>query len=44
MAVGRRPRVEGLGLAEIGVEFDATGWVRVDESLSDNGSWGIRGR
>jgi NAD(P) transhydrogenase len=30
VAIGRRPRVEGLGLAEIGVEFDPTGWVRVD--------------
>jgi NAD(P) transhydrogenase len=30
VAVGRRPRVEGLGLAEIGVEFDSAGWVRVD--------------
>ena len=31
VAVGRRPQVEGLGLAEIGVEFDDEGWVRVDE-------------
>jgi NAD(P) transhydrogenase len=31
VAVGRRPQVEGLGLAEIGVEFDSAGWVRVDE-------------
>ena len=30
VAVGRHPRVEGLGLAEIGVEFDSAGWVRVD--------------
>ncbi len=30
VAVGRRPQVEGLGLAEIGVEFDPAGWVRVD--------------
>jgi NAD(P) transhydrogenase len=30
VAVGRRPQVEGLGLAEIGVEFDSAGWVRVD--------------
>ena len=31
VAAGRRPQVEGLGLAEIGVEFDSAGWVRVDE-------------
>lgn len=31
VAVGRRPQVEGLGLAEIGVEFDSAGWVRVDD-------------
>jgi NAD(P) transhydrogenase len=30
VAVGRRPHVEGLGLAEIGVELDLAGWVRVD--------------
>jgi NAD(P) transhydrogenase len=30
VAVGRRPQVEGLGLAEIGVAFDSAGWVRVD--------------
>jgi NAD(P) transhydrogenase len=30
VALGRRPQVEGLGLAEIGVEFDSAGWVRVD--------------
>jgi NAD(P) transhydrogenase len=30
VAVGRHPQVEGLGLAEIGVAFDAAGWVRVD--------------
>jgi NAD(P) transhydrogenase len=31
VAVGRRPQVEGLGLEEIGVEFDSAGWVRVDD-------------
>jgi NAD(P) transhydrogenase len=30
VAMGRHPQVEGLGLAEIGVEFDSAGWVRVD--------------
>jgi NAD(P) transhydrogenase len=30
VAVGRRPCVEGLGLTEIGVEFETGGWVRVD--------------
>ena len=31
VAVGRRPQVDGMGLAEIGVEFDDAGWVHVDE-------------
>jgi NAD(P) transhydrogenase len=31
VALGRRPQVEGLGLKEIGVEFDSAGWVRVDD-------------
>jgi NAD(P) transhydrogenase len=31
VAVGRRAQIEGLGLAEIGVEFDSAGWVRVDD-------------
>jgi NAD(P) transhydrogenase len=31
VAMGRRPQIEGLGLAEIGVEFDSAGWVRVDD-------------
>jgi NAD(P) transhydrogenase len=31
LAMGRRPQIEGLGLAEIGVEFDSAGWVRVDD-------------
>jgi len=30
VAVGRRPQVEDLGLAEIGVKFDPAGWVWVD--------------
>jgi NAD(P) transhydrogenase len=30
VAVGRRPRIDGLGLAEIGVELDSQGWVRVN--------------
>ena len=31
IAVGRRPQIEGLGLAEAGVELDDDGWVRVDD-------------
>ena len=31
VAAGRRPQIEGMGLAEIGIELDAEGWVRVDE-------------
>jgi NAD(P) transhydrogenase len=31
VATGRRPQIEGLGLAEVGIELDATGWVRVDD-------------
>ncbi len=31
VAVGRLPQIEGLGLAEVGVELDAAGWVRVDD-------------
>jgi NAD(P) transhydrogenase len=30
IAVGRRPEIDGLGLAEAGVEIDSAGWVRVD--------------
>jgi NAD(P) transhydrogenase len=30
VATGRCPRIEGLGLAEVGVEIDSDGWVRVD--------------
>ncbi|MGH8010936.1 MAG: FAD-dependent oxidoreductase [Candidatus Binataceae bacterium] len=32
VAVGRQPRIDGLGLAEIGVELDSGGWIRVDDS------------
>jgi NAD(P) transhydrogenase len=31
VAAGRRPQIEGLGLAEAGVDIDAAGWVRVDD-------------
>lgn len=31
VAAGRRPQIEGLGLAEVGVELDSAGWVRVDD-------------
>jgi len=31
VAAGRRPQIEGLGLAEAGVEIDQRGWVRVDD-------------
>ena len=31
IAVGRRPQIEGLGLAEAGVEIDSGGWVQVDD-------------
>ncbi|GAB4279939.1 MAG: dihydrolipoyl dehydrogenase [Deferrisomatales bacterium] len=31
VAVGMRPRTEGLGLERLGVELDARGFVRVDE-------------
>ena len=31
VAVGRRPQIEGLGLAEAGVEIDSAGWVQVDD-------------
>ena len=31
VAAGRRPQIEGLGLAEAGVEIDSAGWVRVDD-------------
>src|SRR5262249_41066963 len=31
VAVGRRPQIEGLALAEAGVETDSGGWVHVDD-------------
>jgi NAD(P) transhydrogenase len=31
VAAGRCPQIEGLGLAEVGVELKAGDWVRVDE-------------
>ncbi len=31
LATGRRPQIDGLGLAEVGVEIDSGGWVRVDD-------------
>ena len=31
IAAGRCPQIEGLGLAEAGVEIDSSGWVRVDD-------------
>jgi NAD(P) transhydrogenase len=31
---GRCPQIEGLGLAEVGVELNAAGWVRVDEHFA----------
>jgi len=34
VAAGRRPRTEGLGLAEAGVELDGNGAIKVDERLA----------
>jgi NAD(P) transhydrogenase len=34
VAAGRRPQIDGLGLAEAGVEIDAAGWVQVDEQYA----------
>ena len=31
VAAGRRPRIEGLGLSDAGVELDGRGWVQVDD-------------
>lgn len=31
VAAGRRPQIDGMGLAEVGIEFDSAGWVRVDD-------------
>ena len=36
VAVGRRPVTEGLGLAELGVETDKKGFVRVDAQFQTN--------
>jgi NAD(P) transhydrogenase len=33
VAAGRRPQIDGLGLAEAGVEIDERGWVRVDDAM-----------
>lgn len=38
-ATGRCPRVEGLGLAEIGVELNAAGWIRVDHRYATSVPW-----
>jgi dihydrolipoamide dehydrogenase len=34
VAVGRRPRTDGIGLAEGGVDVDERGFIRVDERLA----------
>jgi NAD(P) transhydrogenase len=31
VTTGRCPQIEGLGLADVGVEIDSDGWVRVDD-------------
>ncbi len=31
VATGRRPRTEGLGLREAGVDLDSNGWIQVDD-------------
>ena len=31
VAAGRRPRIEGMGLRDAGVELDGRGWVQVDD-------------
>jgi NAD(P) transhydrogenase len=31
IAVGRQPQIEGLGLAEAGIEINSAGWVQVDD-------------
>jgi dihydrolipoamide dehydrogenase len=33
VAIGRRPNGQGLGLEDVGVEVDARGYVKVDDSL-----------
>jgi NAD(P) transhydrogenase len=34
IAAGRRPQIEGLGLAEAGVKIDSSGWVQVDNRFA----------
>ena len=36
VATGRRPVTDGLGLAEIGVEIDKRGFVKIDEHFATN--------
>jgi NAD(P) transhydrogenase len=31
VTTGRQPQVGGMGLADVGVQFDPSGWVRVDD-------------
>ena len=38
VATGRRPNTDGLGLEEAGIELDARGFVRVDETLQTGGN------
>jgi pyruvate/2-oxoglutarate dehydrogenase complex dihydrolipoamide dehydrogenase (E3) component len=43
LAVGRRPNTDDLGLDRAGVETDARGYIRVDDSLATNvaGIWAM---
>jgi dihydrolipoamide dehydrogenase len=43
VAIGFRPNTEGIGLAEIGVELDERGFVKIDERMATNvdGLWAI---
>ena len=43
LAVGRRPNTDDLGLEATGVEVDARGYIRVDDSLATNvpGIWAL---
>ena len=43
LAVGRRPHTDGLGLVQAGVECDARGYIRVDDTLhtSAEGVWAL---
>ncbi|MFQ5972042.1 MAG: dihydrolipoyl dehydrogenase [Alphaproteobacteria bacterium] len=36
VAIGRRPYTEGLGLAELGVEIDNRGFIRIDDNFQTN--------